>query len=224
MQIKGDGFMDTNTNPNKSEKRKFRGISYNAPVVLTFALVSLIALILNMLTNGMTNRLFFSVYRSNFSLAYVIRLVGHCLGHANWSHYAGNMTLFLLLGPILEDKYGSGKLLLMIVITAVISGLLNILLFPQIALLGASGIVFMFIVLTSASCMVDDRIPLTMILIIVIYLGAEVMNALTKQDSISQFTHIIGGVCGAVFGLANTENVGTNCICDFAQQIKAALT
>ena len=204
MQIKGDGFMDTNTNPNKSEKRKFRGISYNAPVVLTFALVSLIALILNMLTNGMTNRLFFSVYRSNFSLAYVIRLVGHCLGHANWSHYAGNMTLFLLLGPILEDKYGSGKLLLMIVITAVISGLLNILLFPQIALLGASGIVFMFIVLTSASCMVDDRIPLTMILIIVIYLGAEVMNALTKQDSISQFTHIIGGVCGAVFGLANS--------------------
>ena len=200
--------MDTNTNPNKSEKRKFRGISYNAPVVLTFALVSLIALILNMLTNGMTNRLFFSVYRSNFSLAYVIRLVGHCLGHANWSHYAGNMTLFLLLGPILEDKYGSGKLLLMIVITAVISGLLNILLFPQIALLGASGIVFMFIVLTSASCMVDDRIPLTMILIIVIYLGAEVMNALTKQDSISQFTHIIGGVCGAVFGLANSEKRG----------------
>jgi rhomboid protease GluP len=208
MQIKGDGFMDTNTNPNKSEKRKFRGISYNAPVVLTFALVSLIALILNMLTNGMTNRLFFSVYRSNFSLAYVIRLVGHCLGHANWSHYAGNMTLFLLLGPILEDKYGSGKLLLMIVITAVISGLLNILLFPQIALLGASGIVFMFIVLTSASCMVDDRIPLTMILIIVIYLGAEVMNALTKQDSISQFTHIIGGVCGAVFGLANSGKRG----------------
>lgn len=208
MQIKGDGFMDANTNPNKSEKRKFRGISYNAPVVLTFALVSLIALILNMLTNGMTNRLFFSVYRSNFSLAYVIRLVGHCLGHANWSHYAGNMTLFLLLGPILEDKYGSGKLLLMIVITAVISGLLNILLFPQIALLGASGIVFMFIVLTSASCMVDDRIPLTMILIIVIYLGAEVMNALTKQDSISQFTHIIGGVCGAVFGLANSGKRG----------------
>lgn len=191
------------TEKNKSEKRKFRGISYNAPVVLTFALVSLIALILNMLTNGMTNRMFFSVYRSNFSLAYVIRLVGHCLGHANWSHYAGNMTLFLLLGPILEDKYGSGKLLLMIVITAVISGLLNILLFPQIALLGASGIVFMFIVLTSASCMVDDRIPLTMILIIVIYLGAEVMNAITKQDNISQFTHIIGGVCGAVFGLAN---------------------
>ena len=200
--------MDTNTNPNKSEKRKFRGISYNAPVVLTFALVSLIALILNMLTNGMTTRLFFSVYRSNFRLAYVIRLVGHCLGHANWSHYAGNMTLFLLLGPILEDKYGSGKLLLMIVITAVISGLLNILLFPQIALLGASGIVFMFIVLTSASCMVDDRIPLTMILIIVIYLGAEVMNALTKQDSISQFTHIIGGVCGAVFGLADSGKRG----------------
>lgn len=189
--------------PEKKEHKKFRGISYNAPVVLTFALISLVALILNMLTNGRTNMMFFSVYRSNFSFAYLIRLVGHCLGHANWSHYAGNMTLFLLLGPILEDKYGSGKLLLMIVITAVISGLLNILLFPHVALLGASGIVFMFIVLTSASCMVDDRIPLTMILIIVIYLGAEIINAVTKQDNISQFTHVIGGICGAVFGIAN---------------------
>lgn len=136
----------------------------------------------------------------------------------------GKYDVILLLGPILEDKYGSGKLLLMIVITAVISGLLNILLFPQIALLGASGIVFMFIVLTSASCMVDDRIPLTMILIIVIYLGAEVMNALTKQDSISQFTHIIGVSAERCSDLQTAENVGTNCICDFAQQIKAALT
>lgn len=198
--------MDMNqTVPGNKEHKKFRGISYNAPVVLTFALVSLVILILNMITNGKTNMLFFSVYRSKFGIPFIIRLVGHCLGHANWSHYAGNMMLFLLLGPILEDKYGSGKLLLMIVMTAVISGLLNILFFPHVALLGASGIVFMFIVLISASCMVDDRIPLTMILIIVIYVGAEIIDAVTKQDNISQFTHVIGGICGAVFGLANEK-------------------
>lgn len=195
-----DGNMMSTTDDSQQKKRKFRGISYNAPVVLTFALVSLVALLLNMLTDGYTNHLLFSVYRSDFSFFYLIRLVGHTLGHGNWSHYAGNMMLFLLLGPILEDKYGSGKLLMMIVITAVVSGLLNILLFPNIALLGASGIVFMFIILSSASCMVDDRIPLTMILIIVIYLGAEVFDAVFAHDNISQFTHIIGGICGAVFG------------------------
>lgn len=191
----------TGNNPGKP-KKKLPAISYNAPVVLTFAFISLFALILNQITGGTSNRLLFSVYRSDFSFFFVIRLVGHSLGHANWAHFAGNMTLFLLLGPILEDKYGSGRLLWMIVVTAVVSGLLNILFFPHVALLGASGIVFMFIILSSASCMVDDRIPLTMILIVVVYLGAELVDAFTKQDNVSQFTHIIGGVCGAIFGFA----------------------
>lgn len=191
----------TGSNPEKP-KKKLPAISYNAPVVLTFAFISLFALILNQITGGTSNRLLFSVYRSDFSFFFVIRLVGHSLGHANWAHFAGNMTLFLLLGPILEDKYGSGRLLWMIVVTAVVSGLLNIMFFPHVALLGASGIVFMFIILSSASCMVDNRIPLTMILIVVVYLGAELVDAFTKQDNVSQFTHIIGGVCGAIFGFA----------------------
>lgn len=191
----------TGSNPEKP-KKKLPAISYNAPVVLTFAFISLFGLILNQITGGASNRLLFSVYRSDFSFFFVIRLVGHSLGHANWAHFAGNMTLVLLLGPILEDKYGSGRLLWMIVVTAVVSGLLNILFFPHVALLGASGIVFMFIILSSASCMVDNRIPLTMILIVVVYLGAELVDAFTKQDNVSQFTHIIGGVCGAIFGFA----------------------
>jgi membrane associated rhomboid family serine protease len=115
------------------------------------------------------------------------------------------MTLFLLLGPILEEKYGSKKLLVMMLITAVVSGLANILLFSNVALLGASGIVFMMIILTSASCIKDDRIPLTMILIIVIYLGAEVINGIFTSDNISQLTHIIGGVCGGVFGISQNR-------------------
>ena len=183
-------------------RRKLPRISYNAPVVLTFTFVALFALILDQITGGQTNRLLFSVYRSDVDFFYFVRLVGHSIGHANWAHYAGNMTLFLLLGPILEDKYGSGKLLLMILVTAIVSGLLNILFFPHIVLLGASGIVFMFIILSSASCMVDNRIPLTMILIVIVYLGAELVDAFTKQDNVSQFTHIIGGVCGAIFGFA----------------------
>ncbi len=186
--------------PEKSKKHPV--ISYNAPVVLTFAFISLFALILNQITKGASNRLLFSVYRSDFSFFFVLRLVGHSLGHANWAHYAGNMTMFLLLGPMLEDKYGSGRLVWMIVVTAAVSGLLNILFFPHVALLGASGIVFMFVILSSASCMVDNRIPLTMVLIVVIYLGAELIDAFTKQDNVSQFTHIIGGICGAVFGFA----------------------
>lgn len=183
----------------KSSKHRLPKLSYNAPVVLTFTLISLVALLLDRVTDGKTNHLLFSVYRSKFSLLFIFRLFGHALGHGNWAHFSGNMTLFLLLGPILEEKYGSKNLLEMISITALISGIVNIVFFPNVALLGASGIVFMMILLASATHTKDNGIPITMILIAIIYIGAEVI-AIFKQDNVSQLTHIIGGLCGALFG------------------------
>ena len=183
----------------KSSKHRLPKLSYNAPVVLTFTLISLVALLLDRVTDGKTNHLLFSVYRSKFSLFFIFRLFGHALGHGNWAHFSGNMTLFLLLGPILEEKYGSKNLLEMISITALISGIVNIVFFPNVALLGASGIVFMMILLASATHTKDNGIPITMILIAIIYIGAEVI-AIFKQDNVSQLTHIIGGLCGALFG------------------------
>lgn len=190
------------TGKGQGEKSKISKISYNAPVVLTFSIVSLGVLILSSIFGDGVLQAAFSVYRSPVSFGAFIRLFGHTLGHAGWSHYSGNMMLFLLLGPILEEKYGSGRLLMMMCVTAVVSGVANIIFFPNVALLGASGIVFMFIVLTSASCIKDDRIPLTMILIMIIYVGAEVVDGLFAADNISQLTHIIGGVIGAIFGFA----------------------
>lgn len=178
-----------------------RRIQYNSPVVLTFALLSLGALLLNYLTGGYTNLMFFSVYRSSpLSLGYWIRLVGHVLGHANWEHYANNMLLFLILGPMLEEKYKSRSLILMIVIVAVVTGLLNNLLFPTI-LLGASGVVFMAIILSSVTGVEEGRIPLTLIIVAAIYIGQEVAAGLFTQDNISHITHIAGGICGGAFGL-----------------------
>ena len=94
----------------EKKPHKFR-IRYNAPVTLTFALVSLAVLGLGYVTNGWTTENLFSVYRSKFSFFWIIRLFGHTLGHANMSHFFSNMTLFLLLGPVLEEKYGSKNLL-----------------------------------------------------------------------------------------------------------------
>ena len=73
-----------------------RRIQYNSPVVLTFALLSLAVLGLDKLTGGVSTKLCFETYRAPFTdpLMYV-RLLGHVLGHANFAHYAANMTLFL---------------------------------------------------------------------------------------------------------------------------------
>ena len=118
-------------------------IQYNAPVVLTFSLLSLAALLLGMATGERSTWLLFCVYRSPLTdpLTYV-RLFGHVLGHAGYGHFISNIMLLLVVGPPLEEKYGSRRLLACIAITALVSGLVQFILFPGSALLGASGIVF----------------------------------------------------------------------------------
>ena len=124
-------------------------IRFNAPVILSFALLSLIALLLGKWTNGATTTQFFSVYRSSLAdpLTYV-RFFGHVLGHSSYEHYMGNMLLLLLVGPGLEEKYGSGTMVWTIAVTALVTGLVNFVFFPHTMLLGASGVVFMMIVLS----------------------------------------------------------------------------
>ncbi len=182
-------------------------IRYNAPVVLTFAIVSLLTLPLNWLTAGWTTPHLFTVYRCSLLdvLAYV-RFFGHVLGHSNWAHYMNNMLLMLLVGPPLEEKYGSRSLLLFIAATALATGLAQFIFFPGKGLLGASGVVFMMIVLSSFTGVSRGAIPLTTILVAALYLGQEVFAGLRGEDGISQLTHIIGGVCGMIVGFtASTQ-------------------
>lgn len=182
-------------------KRLFR-LQYNAPVTLTFALISLGALLLNDLTRGWSNTYLFSVWHSSLGdiLTYP-RFFLHVLGHMDYSHYIANMMMILVLGPGLEEKYGSRKILIAILVTAFISGLVHWIFAPGTMLLGASGIVFMMIVMSSLAGMKDGYIPITLILVLVLYLGSEIVDAFKLTDNVSQLTHIIGGACGAYMGL-----------------------
>ena len=175
-------------------------IRFNAPVVLSFAIISLLVLVLDSVTGGASTARLFCVYRAPLTdpLTYV-RFFTHVLGHSGYSHYMGNMLL-LLVGQGLEEKYRSRNLLLTIVITDFATGLVQFLLFPHSALLGASGVVFMMIVLSSFTEMKKGGIPLTMLLVVALYLGSEIADGLTKTDNVSHLTHIVGGVSGIVFG------------------------
>ena len=175
--------------------------SFNAPAVLCFALFSLCTLGLNAMTNGMSNRLAFSVYRSGLSTMAIVRLFGHVIGHSTFSHYVSNMAFILALGPIVEERYGSWKLLFMFAVTAVVSGLFHIFFGGGSMLLGASGVVYMLIFLASTAGSKTGEIPLTLVAVGALYLTQEIMGGLFTADDISHLTHIVGGVCGAVMGL-----------------------
>lgn len=132
-------------------KRKLK-ITFNSSVVLGFASICLVVMIINYITGGISNQLLFMTYHSSLKepMTYV-RLFTHVLGHDGWEHFIGNMAYILLLGPLLEEKYGSVRILQVIAITALVTGVINYIFFWNVALCGASGVCFAFILLSSSN-------------------------------------------------------------------------
>ena len=180
--------------------KKFK-ITFNSPVVLGFIFISLAVLLLGFATLGVSNEVLFMTYHSSLTnpLTY-IRFFSHVLGHSGWDHYIGNASFILLLGPMLEEKYGSKRIMQVILITAFVTGVVNYILFPNVALCGASGVVFAFILLTSFTSFRNGEIPLTFILVAVVFLGQQVYEGVVLTDDISNMSHVIGGIIGAVVG------------------------
>jgi membrane associated rhomboid family serine protease len=183
-------------------------IQYNSPVILTFTLLSTLVFVLQFFTPFQVID-YFTIVPSEWSWSNPVSylsLVSHILGHGGngaateeaWAHLMGNFTIILLIGPILEEKYGSRDLLFMILATALLTGILQVSFFKT-GLLGASGIVFMMIILGSFTNSRMGTIPMTFILVALLFLGQEIYRSF-GEDNVSQFAHIIGGICGGVFG------------------------
>ena len=183
-------------------------LQYNSPVILTYALISLAAVCICSWT-GLGYALF-SVYKTSLlDPLFYLRLFTHVLGHQDFSHYFSNFLVILLIGPMLEEKYGSKRLLLLMVITALITGIIFVTVSPSgHALLGASGILFMLMLLCSFANFKKGRIPVTLILILVLYIGREIVQGVTTSDNVSNMTHIAGGLLGAALGfIFNNEGM-----------------
>lgn len=190
----------------KDTEKKFK-VSFNSPAILTFTIICAITLCMNQMTSGYSNAHFFSVYRSSLinPLTYV-RLFGHILGHTNMNHFMGNIMLILVVGPMLEEKYGSSNIVFVILTTALTTGLVHVVLVPRYALLGASGVVFAFIMLSSFTCIKEREIPLTFILVAALYIGEQVYQGLFIRSNISNLSHILGGLVGAGLGYIMHKN------------------
>lgn len=179
---------------------------YNSVLILTFFFTSFAVLILKYITLGKSNEILFSSYRSSLlnPLTY-IRLFTHILGHSDWKHFSGNFLYILLVGPMIEEKYGTINLLIMILITAGITGLINHISGNK-RILGASGIVFMLIIMSSFVNIQAGKIPITLVLIFIFYIVNEIIDGIFKDDNVSHIGHIIGAICGCIFGFMYFQN------------------
>ncbi len=192
---------------NENRKKIKFNVSFNSPVILGFVIVCFVALILGGVTKGASTNALFSVYRSSLlsPLTY-LRFVGHVFGHADWNHFIGNIMIILIVGPLLEEKYGSSNILFVILATALVTGLVNFILFPHTQLLGASGVVFALILLSSFTSIKEGSIPLTFIIVTIVYIGQQVYEGIFLTDNVSNLTHIVGGLVGAWLGYIMTKN------------------
>ncbi len=186
----------------KVKRRNFSfGFSYNSPVILTFALLSLGVLLLDYFTAGKSTAMLFSVYR--FSITDILgypRMILHILGHADYEHLASNICMMLVIGPMVEEKYGSKNVLISIASTALVTGVVHIITSGSV-MLGASGIVFMLILMASITNFNGGYIPLTLIAVAAIYLGSEFVDGISIKDNIAQLGHIVGGCMGIICGI-----------------------
>ncbi|MDR0958923.1 MAG: rhomboid family intramembrane serine protease [Propionibacteriaceae bacterium] len=175
-------------------------ISFNSPVILVLTAVSALVLLANWLTGGVVNE-FLAMRRTSWlSPLMYLRMLTSVFAHANLAHFSANFVMMLAVGPMVEEKYGSRRLVLMMVMTAVVTGVVSAIFFPRVALIGASGLVFLVIILASFTNMKQGQIPLTFILVAVVYIGNEIIAGVVADDNVSQLAHIVGGVCGAIFG------------------------
>lgn len=163
---------------------------YNSVVTLTMFFISLGVLLLDKITKGKSTRKIFSTERAPLlnPLTY-IRFFTHILGHTDWSHLSNNYLKILLLGPLIEEKYGSINFLIMILITAFIVAIANFIK-GNTRILGASCISFMLIVLSAFVNITGNKIPITLVLIILFYIINEIKD-LKKKDNIAHDSHII---------------------------------
>jgi len=184
-----------------TKKARF-GITMNSPIILGMAALSLFTLIVGGLWDGAMIHLF-GAYRTSIAdpMQY-IRLFTHVLIHADVAHFFGNFMMIFAIGPMVEEKYGSQRLVLMIVLTAFITGLINVLFFSGTVVVGASGIVFMMILLASFTNIQQGRLPITVPLVAILFIGNEIVAGLFTPSNISRLSHILGGLCGAFFGFA----------------------
>ena len=64
----------------------------------------------------------------------------------------------------------------------------------------------MMIVLSSMVSFKQGQIPITMILVVILYLGNELIAGVFTKDNVSQLTHILGGICGGIYGWAYNKH------------------
>lgn len=186
---------------------------FDSPVVLVFSVVSAVIFISDLILKlNLSEKIFEcpgakSVPAFDFksALSYV-NLVIYPFGGENSTSFFLNIGFILLLGPVLEERYGSIMLALMIFITSLVGGVLTACV-STFGISGCGGIVFMMIILSVLSVFIKKQLPVSWIFIFALYLAFSLFSGKKisgfmpfMQNNVPVFIQLASGICGSLFG------------------------
>jgi membrane associated rhomboid family serine protease len=158
-----------------------------------------------------TNYLAFSL-GSLFTAPWTI--VTQIFAHDRYSvfHIFFNMLALFFFGPLLEKQIGSGRFLGLYLGTGILAGVAQVLIFPTMPVLGASGAI-MGIMGTLVVLMPNLRIwvfflPMKLIYAVALFALYDLL-LLPSGDMVAHAAHLVGLFAGVIFGLLLKKSKGT---------------
>ena len=202
-------------------KKKFKinlKVSYDAPVTLTFVLISAIIFLLNMFLTksgkavGLQSLLASPTTQAG-ALPFIVkqplsylRLLLYIFGNGEAGGEAvlfTNLILIMLLGPAMEERYGSVIIGIMMFVSALFSGVLNAC-FCNTSLVGAVPVVCMMIFLNAFMSFSKKKFPLSFAAVMVLFVVLQIFSG---AGAVRIIICIAGGLCGSLFAFLTSPKM-----------------
>ena len=173
-----------------------KSVHVDSPLVLSIAAI---CLFVQLGIGEQTRQTLFAIGKtSTLTPSGAFRVVGQLFGHSSWSHLNGNLLLMLVAGPPVESAFGAARLSKIILWVAIATSGSHMLWGPAASVqLGASGVVFAFILLNSLLQRQAGSVPLTFLATCMLWLGGELLN---PQTGTAHSAHLVGACVGTWFG------------------------
>ncbi len=142
---------------------------------------------------------------SGFAWQKCYQLITHAFLHWDLFHLAGNMLILYVAGEMLEQKFGKGKLVLLYLSSAFVSGICSLYYFTMrgeaVLAIGASGAVYgllgAVIVLLLTAGYKNRRYPIFRIVMMILCVIAVIYDGVL-QENVNYVGHISGVCFGAI--------------------------
>ena len=196
-------------------KKKFNfnlKVSYDAPVTLSFVIICAVLFLLNtyVIKSGALGNLLASPTSQAGGLPFIVkqplsylRLLLYIFGTADMNTLLTNLIMIIMLGPAMEERYGSVIIGLMIFVSALFSGVLNAC-FSADSLSGALPVICMMVFLNAFMAFSKKTVPLTFIFVIVLIAFMQIFSG---NNAIQIIICITGGLCGSLFAFLTSPKV-----------------